>query len=1205
MFARIAAFEFRYQLGQPLFWITFAVFFLLTFGSVTVDQIQIGSGGNTNVNAPFAIIQTLLIMSIFAMFVTTAFVANVVIRDDETGFGGIVRSTRVNKADYLLGRFLGAFAVAAIVFCSVPLALMVGSVMPWLDPETLGPFNFNHYAYSTVVFGLPNLFLCAALFFSVATLTRSMMATYVAVAGFLVAYLTAVTLFAKPEYRGVLGIVEPFGFSAFATETRYWTPAQRNSELPTLANAILYNRLLMVAIGAAFLAAAYAAFSFEGKSGARAEKKRKLAQSSEGPSGARRAPRVAPDPKAGFGQLVLRTRFEATEVARNPAFIVLLLIGVFNALGSLMGADELFGTPVRAVSRVMIDTVRGAFTLFPLLIAIYYAGELVWRERDKRVHELIGASPAPDWSLMVPKLLALMVVLVGTMLTATATAAIVQVIKQYPVIEFWNYLTWYIVPSTVDMFILAALAVFVQALVPSKFIGYGVMLLYVVLTLVASQMGFNHNLLIYGSAPGEPLSDMNGAGAFQVYAYVFRAYWSAIALALLVLSYALWRRGADVRLMPRLARLGRRLTGGAGLVFGGSLVTAALIGGFAFYNTNILNEYRNRQDGERYQAAMEKQLLPFETLPQPRVTDVTLALDVRPRDTWVDVTGSYVLENRTLTPLSEIHVRFDRDVTVSELAIEGAREKKLYKRFNYRIFALQTPMAPGERRKLTFKSSVGQKGFRNSENSTRIVENGTFLNNFEFAPVLGMSRQGLLQDRATRRRYGLPPELRVAKLEDLSAQANNYLREDSDWVTGRVTIVTDADQIAIAPGRLIEDRIEGARRSFTYVTDAPIQHFFSVQSGRYEVATDRWNNVDLAVYYHRPHDFNVGRMMQAMKDSLSYYSENFSPYQFKQARIIEFPAYATFAQAFANTMPYSEAIGFIADNRDPDDIDYAYYVTAHEVAHQWWAHQVIGANMQGVTVMSETLAQYSALMVMKKTYGEDQIRRFLKFELDNYLTSRGSEVLEELPLYRVEDQGYIYYRKGSLVMYLLQDQIGEAAVNRALARFLQAHAFKGAPYPRSVDLIALLREEAGPEHQGLITDLFEKITLYDQKVEDAVFTAKPDGTYDVTFKLSAKKLYADGQGVETEAPIAEPMEIGVFTAEPGRGAFSSENVVLRERRPIVSGEQTITLTGLRVPKSKGAAPSLWVGVDPYNMRIDRNSSDNVIKAKAAETAGAS
>jgi aminopeptidase N len=247
---------------------------------------------------------------------------------------------------------------------------------------------------------------------------------------------------------------------------------------------------------------------------------------------------------------------------------------------------------------------------------------------------------------------------------------------------------------------------------------------------------------------------------------------------------------------------------------------------------------------------------------------------------------------------------------------------------------------------------------------------------------------------------------------------------------------------------------------------------------------------------------------------------------------------------------------------------------------------VIGADMQGGTMLSETLAQYSALMVMKKLYGEDKIRRFLKYELDRYLRSRGGEAVEELPLGRVENQPYIHYRKGSLAMYLLQERLGEDAVNRALSRLISRYKFKGAPYPRSVDLIQLFRAEAKtPEQQALITDLFERITLYDLKVAQPVATRRADGKWDVSVPVEARKYYADGQGTEKPASLAEAIEIGLFTAEPGRGAFDRSNVIRMGRQPIRSGRQVLRFVSDRRPTH--------VGVDPYNFYIDRNSADNV------------
>jgi aminopeptidase N len=425
----------------------------------------------------------------------------------------------------------------------------------------------------------------------------------------------------------------------------------------------------------------------------------------------------------------------------------------------------------------------------------------------------------------------------------------------------------------------------------------------------------------------------------------------------------------------------------------------------------------------------------------------------------------------------------------------------------------------------------------------------------------------------------------MPKLDDKRALRNSYLRGDSDWITFETVVSTVLDQLVIAPGYLEKEWQENDRRYFHYKMDAPIQNFFSYLSADYTVKTDSWNDVDISVYYHDPHSYNVDRMITGVKDSLEYFSREFSPYQYRQVRILEFPAYAAFAQSFPNTIPYSESIGFVADIEE-DDVDYVFYVTAHEVAHQWWAHQVMGANTQGGTVIVETLAQYSALMVMEQKYGHQVMRRFLKYELDNYLRNRGSERIAEMPLMLVENQGYIHYRKGALVMYALKDYMGEEAVNRALRKLIKNHAYQYTPYTTSVDLIGYLREEATTEeNQALITDLFERIVLFDLKVEETTVSETDDGQFEVEIKIAARKFEADGDGVETEVPLDLSIDIGAFSKNPDEAKPEDQPEIYLQKHKIAQAESVITLTLDERPTH--------VGIDPYNKLVDRNSNDNV------------
>ena len=175
-------------------------------------------------------------------------------------------------------------------------------------------------------------------------------------------------------------------------------------------------------------------------------------------------------------------------------------------------------------------------------------------------------------------------------------------------------------------------------------------------------------------------------------------------------------------------------------------------------------------------------------------------------------------------------------------------------------------------------------------------------------------------------------------------------------------------------------------------------------------------------------------------------------------------------------------------------------------------------------------------------------------------------------------------------MWALKEHLGEAVVNRALQRWITEFAFKPAPYPSSSDFLRLLRAEAGPAHEGFISDLFEKITLYDLKAVEARSVKRADGRFDVSFTLEAKKFHADGTGVETEAPLAETFEIGAFTAEPGKKGYRADAVIALERRTLVSGRQDIRMVLDKEPR--------FIGVDPFNGRIDRNSNDNLVKVGA-------
>jgi hypothetical protein len=521
---------------------------------------------------------------------------------------------------------------------------------------------------------------------------------------------------------------------------------------------------------------------------------------------------------------------------------------------------------------------------------------------------------------------------------------------------------------------------------------------------------------------------------------------------------------------------------------------------------------------------------------------------------------------------------------VTDIDIPGASLSKDDEKLYYRIYKFDSPLQPGESRTMHFTVKSKNRGFENELSTVELVQNGTFFNN-TIGPVIGYNSQRQLADPNYRKKFGLKDIDLMPVLERNCTDdcMETYLGGHSDWVDVQTVISTSPDQLAIAPGSLQREWQENGRRYFEYKLDHQSLNFYSFMSARYEVAREDWNGIKLEVYYDKQHPWNVPRMMNSLKRSLDYYTKNFGPFYHKEARIIEFPRVARFAQAFPGTMPYSEAIGFIANINKPDDIDFVFYVVAHEMGHQWWAHQVIGADMEGATLLSETMAQYSALMVMEKEYGRDTMRKFLKYEMDNYLRSRGAERLKERPLLTVEaNQGYIHYRKGSVVLYYLKEMIGEEAVNRALRKVIQQYAYAQPPYPTSHALVDALQEQTPPQLQYLIKDLFEDITVFSNRTLDATAHARADGKYDVTIKVEARKYKADAKGNETEVPINDYIDIGAF-AKPGKGKKYGDTLY-REREHITQTSSTFTFVTNSLPEK--------AGIDPFAMLIDRVPDDN-------------
>ncbi len=309
---------------------------------------------------------------------------------------------------------------------------------------------------------------------------------------------------------------------------------------------------------------------------------------------------------------------------------------------------------------------------------------------------------------------------------------------------------------------------------------------------------------------------------------------------------------------------------------------------------------------------------------------------------------------------------------------------------------------------------------------------------------------------------------------------------------------------------------------------------------------------------------------------------------------MEFPRYATFAQSFPNTIHFSEAIGFIMDIDDEKDVDMAFFITAHEVAHQWWGLQVVAANVQGRHMILESLAQYSALMVMKQVYSKKKVQQFLRRELNRYLNGRATETIREVPLELVESQQYIHYGKGALNLYAFQDYISEDSVNLAIRRFIRDwNSFDGLHqterYATTADLLGYFREVTPDSMQYIIEDLFKTITLYESKTTEATYKILSEKQYKVNLTVNVVKYRVDSLGVEKSVGLKDWIDFGVY-AESKDG---KDTLLYLQKHKIINQVTEIEILVDHQPTK--------AGIDPTNKLIDRNIRDNVKRFSNKET----
>jgi hypothetical protein len=882
---------------------------------------------------------------------------------------------------------------------------------------------------------------------------------------------------------------------------------------------------------------------------------------------------------------VARRCFGEVTASRSFLAVILLAFGLTLLWGWNVGSTA-FDTPVWPVTHLVASVALSSRNLpIIFLIIALWAGEMVWKDRDVGMAEIADAAPVSEGVAVLGRFLAVVATLALLTVVIMAAGFTLQALQGYYDFEPGLYLRILFGINFANYVLWAALAMTIHVIVNQKYIGHMMMLMCFAFMMASSAFGIDHHLLVYSTSPEWTYSEMNGFGPFVGPFVWFKLYWAAWALLLSVIASVLWVRGREPGLLRRVRVARERFGGATAQAVAVAIMLILVLGGFIFYNTNVLNEYRTPRERGAPQAEYEKRYKRFESAPQATIVSAELRMEIYPDDPAVETRGTFHMINRTGAPIDSVHVYTIAEIDARSISFDRPAESVLVDdELGFRIYALAEALEPGDSLQLTFDVSRRARGFPNDGIPTEVVENGAYFNR-SWLPMIGYQPTFELSDPDARDRFGLATRSPRPSAMDSAALHYRHGIRNEDHVRVEAIIGTAADQIAVTPGVLRRSWTENGRSYFHYDTEVPESFGVAVVSGRYAVREEQWNGVQLRIYHHPLHTENLDRVVHGLKASLEYFTEQFGPFPYRELSIVEVPPYSIFGSAHPGLIVFSET--FFNSRAGDGDVNEPFYGTAHEVAHTWWGGMLRSAMVPGASFLSESLANYSAMMLTEKTFGPEMARQVYDGQMNRYLRGR-AEQSREVPVLDVGGQPYIAYRKGALAMHILRDYIGEQRVNAALRRSIEKYGDTGPPFPTSRDLYAELRAVTPDSLHTLLADLFETITLWDLRTEQATVEPTGNGEHRVTIDVVARKIRADSVGNETEVAMDDMVEIGVFA--PGEGGGLGEPIYLNRHR-IKSGEQTIVIT---VPREPARA-----GIDPWRKLFDRARDDNVVAVEAA------
>ncbi|HEY1166438.1 MAG TPA: hypothetical protein VGE90_14760 [Chitinophaga sp.] len=1207
MFIELFLFEIKYRLSRPAFYCYF--FPVLVFAAVTFCKGMVPAGDGVHINAPAVLIQYSSILSFFLMLMSAFFMGVTLYRDIEHGVSEYYLSYPVSRPGYFWGRFLGSFVFVALTGAAILLGAWLGTLLgPLLHiqpADRYGPNRFIYYwqPYCTII--LPNLFFTSALFFGLVSVFRTVKVIYSGAMFLFLGYLIGNFFLNNIHNLRVIYLSDPFLLNGLRIALNDWSPQQLNTAVLPFQGLLLQNRMIWMSIGLVIVLLTYWRFSFERFF--RGAGAKRISAEHFTDMDKRWQPRSLNVQFGGAynGSMILNlTRIEVLNIVRDTYFWIILTGGyIFLSFVFFHGPGS-YTVPDYPRTVYFMNVFIETFLFFIFLVVAFYTGETVHREKLTRYSFINDTLPPPTWIFNCAKLISLILLGLGLALTPVWIGLITQVVNNYTSYNLPMYASSelvMIIPRVLE-YVLLCYAIHIA--VDNKYLGHGIAVVIFVLLLGITKFGYaDYCLLLYSYSPLVWASDMDGIGHMVKPLLWYNVYWTFAGAVLVVIGSLWYSRGTRSAFREKWKLAAQRFAGTARVGVIALSICFLTTGAYIYYNVSFLNEYLTPGEKKERAAIAEMKMKRYAALPLPSVTRIRMEVAAYPDQKKQETRAFCTIANKGNVPIDSLLL----DGGIAEYKILANGEELSYTcplyfrpgKFNpfrsskepsdYRVYQLPRRLNPGDTMTLELHCTLAFKGFQNGLYAAQLLDNGILTTGNLPAP--GYDQGDELERADERKAYGLPQKKYIRILQDDPAgRMEPYNGFSADLISTDILMSVPEGQWALAPGVLKNEWSKAGRHFFHYVQDSPLVYMpYIVMSARYAIRTDtvqlqNGRLVPIRLCYYPMHDWNLSHFNMALKDGLHYFSKALGPYPFASLSLVETPSYGPSRISVPGVIGLAEPnMGWVADLRGRTAPDYLYFNAASQLARQWWNHEIAGNNTEGAKVIGQAIANYSALRLMEKRFGKTGARFMYDWIRGDYGWRRRIDFNGETPLL-YGNESYIFNQKGTLVLYGLAETLGEDTLNAALSEFLGKWAFRnGGPYPGANDLYAVLKAHTPDSLRYYLTDTWEKITFYDNKVIDAtVFPESKGSGYRVRLRVRIRKTqYNDKKEEQDVTDMNDIVDIGVYSKPSGNEA--PQLLQLYSAR-FSAGEHTIDLKLSQKPS--------FVQIDPGSKLLDMRGDDN-------------